>query len=40
MAITASYGKRIKRDDRRRNDGLQKSSYMRQTEIWMQLLSS
>ena len=27
MAVTASNGKRIKRDDRSRNDGLQKGTF-------------
>ena len=40
MAITASNGKRIKRNDRRRYDGLQKSSERDLTEIWTQLLNS
>ncbi len=36
MAITASMVKRIKRDDRCRNDGLQKKLLVRQMVIWMQ----
>ena len=40
MAITASNGKRIKRNDRRWYDGLQESSELKLTAIWMQQSNS
>ena len=40
MAVTASMVKRIKRDDRSRNDGLQKRHFLQQMVILTKLLNS